>query len=294
MESDLQYIKRADLDEKKYTACIEKSPNAMIYAYPWYLDIVCDDWVVLVYQDYQAVMPVPYLKLKRHLWRRKIYSPDWVQQLGVFAKTSIDEEVYRKFYQELLKLKPKTYHFNFFDTKAYFGSVNELKERVNYELDLRVPYEDLYSKYHKIRKRDVKKLTQNNLIINTEITTKAFFDFFETHANFSLNKPSLRKMKVLVEAAVLKKKAKIYSVFFQSELVSVIFVLENSNRLITILSTTNQKGRELKANIFLLDYLIKENAGTSTILDFEGSMIPGVARFYKSFGGEEVNYLSLY
>jgi len=49
----------------------------------------------------------------------------------------------------------------------------------------------------------------------------------------------------------------------------------------------------LGAMYFLLDSFIKTNAEQDLILDFEGSMIPGVARFYSGFGAIPETYFQL-
>ena len=84
----IKYIHREHLDEEKYNQCIDTSLQSKIYAFSWYLDIVCDNWDVLVLDDYEAVMPIP--------WRKKygikyVYPPFWVLQLGVFSNEVIDE-----------------------------------------------------------------------------------------------------------------------------------------------------------------------------------------------------------
>jgi hypothetical protein len=40
----------------------------------------------------------------------------------------------------------------------------------------------------------------------------------------------------------------------------------------------------------LIDELIRQNAEKKIILDFEGSQIEGIARFYKGFGAENQPY----
>ena len=45
---------------------------------------------------------------------------------------------------------------------------------------------------------------------------------------------------------------------------------------------------------FLIDNFIKNNAETDFLLDFEGSNIEGVQRFYKGFGAENQNYIHIY
>ena len=44
----IHYVKRKDLDLNKYDACINNAINSRIYGYSWYLDIVADNWDVLV------------------------------------------------------------------------------------------------------------------------------------------------------------------------------------------------------------------------------------------------------
>ena len=44
---------------------------------------------------------------------------------------------------------------------------------------------------------------------------------------------------------------------------------------------------------FLIDSFIKNHSGENKVLDFEGSMDNNLARFYKSFGSEEIVYLQI-
>ena len=108
----IKYIHREHLDEEKYNQCIDTSIQSKIYAFSWYLDIVCNNWDVLVLNDYEAVMPLP--------WRKKygikyVYPPFWVLQLGVFSKDVINENefltpLFNKF--KFVELRTNT-HNNF-------------------------------------------------------------------------------------------------------------------------------------------------------------------------------------
>ena len=44
----VQYIQQKNIDRIKYDACIQQAKNSRIFAYSWYLDIVADNWDVLV------------------------------------------------------------------------------------------------------------------------------------------------------------------------------------------------------------------------------------------------------
>ena len=73
----------------------------------------------------------------------------------------------------------------------------------------------------------------------------------------------------------------------------LLFFIEEKHRITHLFSSTTNKGKELVAIAFLFDTMIKKNAAKNIIFDFEGSMLPGVAKFFKSFGAIENNYYSL-
>ena len=94
----IQYVSRKLLDEKKYDFCIENSIQSRIYAFSWYLDIVADHWDVLVLNDYEAVMPIPW---KQKLGFKYITQPYFCQQLGIFSLTTISEETQLEFIKKI-------------------------------------------------------------------------------------------------------------------------------------------------------------------------------------------------
>jgi hypothetical protein len=76
-------------------------------------------------------------------------------------------------------------------------------------------------------------------------------------------------------------------------LASVFFVRTNQTS-IYLAASSSQEGIEKSAMFLLIDTFIQKNAGSMTTLDFEGSNIPGIARFYAGFGGSPKTYLSLH
>ena len=68
----------------------------------------------------------------------------------------------------------------------------------------------------------------------------------------------------------------------------------NSNERITYLfSVVNSNGKEKQVISLIINSILKKNQNTHTVFDFEGSMIDGVADFYKSFGAEKEVYSCL-
>ena len=54
----IKYLEHEEIDLKKWDATIDASPNGMVYAKSWYLDIVSPGWEGLVNEDYNAVFPL--------------------------------------------------------------------------------------------------------------------------------------------------------------------------------------------------------------------------------------------
>ena len=79
----------------------------------------------------------------------------------------------------------------------------------------------------------------------------------------------------------------------EGAVVAVALFLHSHHRLINLLLATNGEGKTFGATAFLFDEIIKSNAGGGKVFDFEGSMVPGVAKFYWSFGPREVHYWQL-
>lgn len=294
MKNKLQYIKHKNLDVRKYDICIEAAANSQIYAFSWYLNSVADDWDVIVLGDYEVVMPIPFLKLKRHLFVKKIYQPDFCQQLGVFSKKKITSAIFQLFFDRLLALKPKSYNFNSYDTKNFLNKSVGVSDRVNYELNISDSYENLLANYSTNLKRNINRAKKATFSISGDVSVKDFVSLKKGNTTYKTGaKQYLNKEKLLNEISK-RGFGKVYGVFHDEKLVAGSFIIHYKNRFISLTSATDEIGKKQGAISYLFDQIIREHSETKNIFDFEGSMIPGVARFFKSFGAEKVMYKSLF
>ncbi len=65
-------------------------------------------------------------------------------------------------------------------------------------------------------------------------------------------------------------------------------LLLHGNRAINIVNVSSAEGKKNGSAHFLFDKIISTLAAENqnTILDFEGSSVPGIARFYEGFGAQ--------
>ncbi|MBT8317612.1 MAG: hypothetical protein HKP59_08290 [Lutibacter sp.] len=279
----IHYVKRQELDEEKYNQCIQSALNSRIYAYSWYLDCVADNWDALIFNDYEAVMPLP--------WRSKyfikyVYPPAWTQQLGVFSKDKIEASLMKGFINLIpKKFKKVTIQFNSDNDVSFLKTT----KRDNYILPLNKHYEDIYMGFNKNRKRDLKKALLKDYKIDEEISCNEFLDFYLNESkNYQLNKNQIIIIKSFLN--LKNESVQIWGIRDNEKLIASLVWLKDENRVTYLLPTANNKAKSSSLPTLIISELIKQHSETNYIFDFEGSMIEGVADFYKSFGAIKENY----
>lgn len=278
----IQYIKRKNLDIEKYNDCIDKSVQSKIYAFSWYLDIVADNWDVLVLDNYKAVMPIPYNKKYGILYVRQ---PFQCQQLGVFSLDNISEEIQEKFIQKIpLKFLKVSLDFN---SDNYLSS--KMIENKNYILVLNEPYIHQFKTFSKGRKHAVKVGEKQELSIK-ETSILSLMKIQEDYYNYSGF--SKDKLELLSEYIINNKKGFLLGIFKDEVLLGGGFFLQSKNRITYLFSSFTNDGKKLQASSFLINHIIKKYEFSNLILDFEGGNMPNIGSFYKSFGAKIETYFS--
>ena len=278
----IEYIAHKNLDIAKYDTCIEQSINVRIYAYSWYLDCVADNWDALVLNDYEAVMPLP---RRKKYGLNYIYQIPWVQQLGIFSKDNINELLIQNFIDHI----PKKYvlvDYNF-NSKNNFSSKYVVK-RINYVLNLDKSFEEISQNYNKNRKRIIRR-EFSDYIIDKNGSVEDFLDLYiNQNVNYKTHKDSYEKLQHLLN--VKHSSVHIWNVYKNEELLAGLVWLNDKNRITYLLPVATDLAKKDNIPTFIINELIKEYQNTNYILDFEGSMIEGVANFYRSFGAVKEEY----
>ena len=278
----IRYLLHNEIDFVKYNKCIDESSNSRIYAFSWYLDVVCDDWDVLVKNDYEMVMPLP--KRKKY-GINYVYQVPWVQQLGVFSKHIIDKPIIYQF----IKSIPKKYKL----VDVFFNSDNEflnkyLSIRNNYTLPLNIDFEAIKINYNKNRKR-ISKTDFSSFSVDKKGDTSEFLDLYKKHEiDYKAHKDSFKKLQKLVNTK--NDFVKIWNVYKNGKMIAGLFWLKDKHRITYLAPVATSEAKKENVPTYIVNELIKEHESTNYILDFEGSMIKGVANFYKSYGAVKEEY----
>lgn len=284
----IKYIKREDLDIEKYDECIKKAKNSRVYAYSFYLDIVASSWDALVLNEYEYVMPITW---NSKYFIKYIYCPAWTQQLGVFSSNTISNELIKKF----IKAIPKKY----FKTSINFNSGNSCSnlfdEKINYILPLNQLYKELFKKYKYVRRRVKLQFDSSKFsIYSTNECTEVIQLFVEQkQEEVSIKHIDYIRLEKLVSfLQTLKKVDIIVAKAANGDLLGGAIFLRDDNRITYLFSSISQIGRDEQVMTFIIDSVIEKYSNSNFILDFEGSMIPGIAFFFKSFSAIKETYFN--
>jgi len=287
----IRYLTYDEIDREKWDECIAHSCNGIIYAYSWYLDIVCEHWEALVEDDYKSVFP---LTVGSKYGINYLYQPYFIQQLGIFSKNELTEEITDKFLQAI----PAKYRFVEINLNT-FNKVNQEKyntiSNLTHELELNNSYEAIYKNYSTNTKRNIKKAQEKKVSIVKSVRPEDIINIFKSTRGKDISTFKEKDYFILtrlIYTCIHKGMAHVFGAYTdKNELCAGAFFVESNRKAIFLFSATNEEAKSNGAMSLLIDSFIKENSQRNIILDFEGSNDENLARFYKSFGSKELIYL---
>jgi len=274
----IRRLKYDEIDFEKYIHCLENSEQRKYSATKDFLDITSDKkWELLVYNDYEAVMPVPYIK---KLGLKFIINPKLCQQLGIFSRK--DELFINDQFLDFFKNKYRIWYYAFNDVNQFSQT---LKRRKNYLINPE-NYELVRQRYSPKRKRKLRLDT--DVALHSEIKEMTYDDAEKfISKNFIGAKDDTDRDVFLKIFSEFQKtnNLKVVAFLFKNEIINII-VLYLEEKVIALLGTFNSKNYiKLSGSSVLIDYVIRDQI-ENRIFDFEGSEVPSVEEFFRGFRPE--------
>ena len=289
----IKYLNRNEIDEEKWDNTIRNAQYPTVYALSWYLDSSCKNWDALVFGDYDSIMPLPWLK---KMFQKQIYTPSTCQQLGVFSKNPLSNEIVKNFVNEIPK-DFKIINYNLNQSNAFFQK-GEVFEKVNIELDLNKPYNVLIKAYNSNTKRNLKKAQRIDSTIVENVDPKEIVNLFKIEkkdlSNELGNSYFEAVMKISYKTLHGGKCKTIAVIDNKNQMLAAGIFLYEMGRIINLMPITSQEGKKFGSSFLLFDHIIKAESEKNYILDFEGSNISGVANFYRGFGQKKSPILTFF
>jgi hypothetical protein len=283
----IAYVKRNDIDTVKWDNCIARSVNGIVYAYSWYLDIVAENWDALIGDDYQAVFPLTY---NTKFGISYLYQPYFTQQLGLFSIGSISHSLVSGFLDAI----PENFRYIAINlntmAKIDYPKATVLP-RVTHHLDLIEPYPVISSRYSSNTKRNISRAVAFNVSVVKGLNALQLLEMKKINLTVPLRQKHFSILSQLIARSVSNGVGELYGAYSEhNELCAGALFLKSNGKVIYLLASSTQEGKEKRAMFALVDHFIDKNSESHLVLDFEGSNVESVARFYNGFGATACEY----
>lgn len=290
---ELRYVENTQIDADGYDACLRRDTTGLPYGRRWSLDAAHGaDWSALVFGDYEAVMPLPFVRRFGQRWAMPM---PFLQQLGAFG----DRGIVRTHYPDFIEAIPKQFR------SVHYGLNPRLKNkllkttrRTNYVLDLEQSWEAIIDNFSSSGKRKWRKVRRQP---EWQIDKKASLaELIELHRHYvgpklGWYRPATAKaLESWLCAAIEAGCGQVWKLSIDGQTLAINFFAITEQRIVNLLPVTTEAGRPTQAQFYLLAERIRQGCSESTrTFDFEGSQVPGVARFYRQFGPQDEGYWAL-
>ncbi len=284
----IHYIEQGKIDRKKWDECIGHSKAGLIYALSWYLDLTAPGWGGLVEDDYQAVMPVT---MKKKFGITYLFQPFYSQQMGVFSRSWVNAAKTAEFIDAIPEfIRYGKFNLNY--TNDTSGLKLPVSKNSNFELRLGRNYQDINEMYTDNTHRNIQK-SLPFVELTDKITVPDLVRLKRENSAVPRPREHFEWMDCFVDKVMKMGHGRLIGAIVGDRLVAAAFFAVFAGRIYYLIPVSGEEGKNSRAMFGIVDYIIGNYAGTGLVLDFEGSNIPGIARFFTGFGARESRYDTL-
>jgi len=298
-------LSRHEIADNVWNDFVTTSPQGCIYHFTWYLDVICPDWSAIVVgnaEHWNAIMPLP---LSQKVGINYALQAPFAQYSGVLFRPQIGKQLTQwnnkkrwcEFIVQHIPTSIKLFKFNFapqFDYPLPFHwNGYQLEAKYTYWLSLEPTAKEIEQGFAKSVRQAIRKSKQEGLVLVEAENIDDLLRFSLQQKKF-LPDSQYQKLPELWQALKERDKGMVLEVRDKNGVLHTggLF-LKDAERWITIFgSNSKPESKETGAVAYMLSEAIQmaKREGVD-YFDFEGSMMEGVERFFRSFGGSPIPYL---
>jgi len=283
----IQYLKNSEIDIALWDDCVKQSLQSLPYSFSFYLKIVAPGFSGIILNDYDAVLPLP---IKSKFGVEYVFRPLLCQQLGIVSKKKLGAGVIAK----MVNAVPAKIKYIDYCVSNKLSDKGSFIPRDNYIIHLNQPYSKLLANYKYNTRRQVKIVLKKEpkIIQNVDVSSiiKLMQQTFDSNNSVLTNKDYVILKELLETLSAQKIGYSLGALNNENKLCAVIFYIITNKRIINLINSSTTFAKKNGLMTVIIDHIIKNNSNKNYTFDFEGSNIPSVARFFRSFGSEKTVY----
>jgi hypothetical protein len=267
-----------------------RSVNKRICASSGFLDCFSPGWEALVMDEGRAIMPVT---RGRKYGINYVFQPIFIQQLGLFYA----EESYAGYLPLFIEKLSSLYRFidiSLNESNNYENSRHGVTAMNNYLLPLDRPYNTMEAGFSTNTRRNILKAERSGITLHNQFSASETIRMFRMNNAIRYGKIKNRnyaRLLSLLESPVSKGLISIVGARAgNGPVLAAACFLRDFDRYVFFFSANTDEGRKQGAMFRLINSFLEENSGSDMLFDFNGSMDPGTARFYRGFGARLTTY----
>ena len=307
--SIFSFNKKIVTNKDKYRLLCQTEINIPIFSQAWWLDIVCGEkhWdVSLVEANDKILASMPYYQPRSNL----IIMPSYTQTMGPWQITESTNSKYttllskrQAFYKQLIEQLPR---FDFFlqnfsylvtDWLPFYWEGFRQTTRYTYILHNIKNHEMIWENMNSnLRGHITQASTKNGIIVKTGVPIDDFLSIQEkTFLRQNIkNKENQSTLRNLIEASRKRGQGEIWGGYDPNgQLHAAIFVVWENFSAYNLAAGGDPALRKSGAHSLILWEAIRYVSQYTDTFDFEGSMIPGVERFFREFGAIQTPFFTI-
>ncbi len=276
-----------------------------VYSRDWWLDTVCgaDKWdVFLMEEKGQVVAAMPYYKPHPKI----ISMPPYTQTMGPWFKPGADDTKYTtalgrrqllcQSFTEKLKNYPsflQNFHYDITDWLPFYWEGYKQTTRYTYLLHDIADTERLWQNMSsQIRRNITKAVDKYRITVKQGIPLDDFIKIYAlTFERQNKKVPHQETLKRLINCCLERQQGGLWGGFDEDgRLHAAAFIVWQESSAYYLAGGGDPAFRQSGAHSLVLWQGIQSVSRYTSLFDFEGSMLPGVERFFREFGGKQTPF----
>lgn len=294
-----QELQRNQIDEQKWNEAVKRYAPQRPYLSTWYLDQLGTRWSALSDKNQDFLMPLTWHK-RRGI--RLLQNPLFAQQLGYFGAEASNSTYLKSFWSHLSTLSAVQDFRMHLDLPALLEAEQhgfEWQLQSNFQVHLNSDSEDRRAAYSKQIKRNLKTADKKQIRLEQDDELDGFVQMirsFQGPKIQGLAAEDYQRIGSLCQSLHQSGKGQVWSAYSaENQVLARIFTLDFENRLYYLFGSSSPQARESGAMSALFDFVLDQASSRQyQALDFEGSSLPGLARFFQGFGAERLMYARVF